>query len=239
MRVLFVVTARGGSKGVPRKNIAYIGKYPLVAYKIIAAQKSKYDKRIIVSTDDREIADVSKKYGAEVPFMRPHELATDDASSMDVVEHAMRWIEENDENHYDYVCLMEPSSPFLSYIDVDKAIELLSKSDADSLIGVKEAEVSSIFIHPLDRNGRLSLLYRSLVEMKSLRRQDQIKEYTPNGCIYLAKWDYLKNRKQIYAENSVPYIMPSERSIEIDTNLDLLVAETLVSNGMMDLADWD
>ena len=96
MRIFFVIAARGGSQGIPRKNIIQLGKYPLIAYKIIAAQKCKYEKRIIVSTDDEEIADVARKYGAEVPFMRPAKLASNTASSISVVDHAVEWIREND-----------------------------------------------------------------------------------------------------------------------------------------------
>ena len=99
MKVLFIITARGGSKGIPKKNIKILGKLPLIAYNIISAQKCNIKKRIIVSTDDPEIAEVALRYGAEVPFKRPKELATDEASSIDVVIHAMEWIEENDKEH--------------------------------------------------------------------------------------------------------------------------------------------
>ena len=95
MKVLFIITARGGSKGVPRKNIVDMGGLPLIAYKIISAKNSRFDKRIIVSTEDDEIAEIARRYGAEVPFKRPEELAADNADSMDVVYHAMKWIEKN------------------------------------------------------------------------------------------------------------------------------------------------
>ena len=129
MKVLFVITARGGSKGVPRKNIKMLGPFPLLAYKIISAKKCNVNKRIIVSTDDKEIAAVSKKYGAEVPFIRPDFLATDTASSMDVVEHTMQWIKENDKEKYEYVCLLEPSSPFASYEDLNIAFKLIKEKN--------------------------------------------------------------------------------------------------------------
>lgn len=238
MKILFVVTARGGSKGVPRKNIAIVGNLPLIAYKIIAAQKCKYDKRIIVSTDDEEIADVAEKYGGEVPFMRPQELATDEASSMDVVEHAVQWIEKNDGGKYDYVCLLEPSSPFVNSADLDEAFDMLEKKEADTLLGMKEVDVSRNFIFPLDINGGLSFFYESVNKMKSVRRQDQPKEYTPNGCLYVAKWAYFKKYKSFHSVNSIPFIMPAERSVEIDSPLDLLLAKTIVANGMVDLSKW-
>ena len=238
MRVLFVITARGGSKGVPRKNIRMVGKFPLIAYKIIAAKKCRYESRVIVSTDDEEIAKISKDYGAEVPFMRPKELADDSASSMDVVIHAMNWISENDTESYDYICLLEPSSPFASYKDLNNALELLEKNGADTLLGMKEVEVSTRFIHTLDENGGLSEFYRAIKDQTSVRRQDQKKEYTMNGCMYIAKWDYFMKNKLFHSEKSIPYIMPEEKSIEIDTMLNYEMACNLVEKGMIDVSLW-
>lgn len=238
MRVLFIVTARGGSKGVPRKNIRMIGKLPLIAYKIIAAKKCRYENRLIVSTDDEEIARISKEYGAEVPFMRPAELSDDSASSMDVVMHAMNWVNENDSEKYDYVCLLEPSSPFANYEDIDNALELIERTGADTLLGMKEAEVSTRFIHSLDSNGGLSKFYHAVKEQTSVRRQDQEKEYTMNGCMYIAKWDYFVQNGLFHSENSIPYIMPEERSIEIDTMLNYETACSMVEKGMIDVSPW-
>lgn len=238
MRVLFVITARGGSKGVPRKNIRMVGKFPLIAYKIIAAKKCRYESRVIVSTDDEEIAKISKDYGAEVPFMRPKELADDSASSMDVVMHAMNWISENDTESYDYICLLEPSSPFASYKDLNNALELLEKTGADTLLGMKEVEVITRFIHTLDENGGLSEFYRAIKDQTSVRRQDQKKEYTMNGCMYIAKWDYFMKNKLFHSEKSIPYIMPEEKSIEIDTMLNYEMACNLVEKGMIDVSLW-
>ena len=238
MKVLFVITARGGSKGVPGKNIKILGGIPLVAYKIIAAKKCCYEKRIIVSTDDEEIARVSKEYGAEVPFMRPTELATDSAASVDVVLHTMNWVCENDKEKYDYVCLLEPSSPFASYKDLDKAIRCIVENNADTLLGMKEAEVSKNFVHSLDNKGGLSNFYYAIRDLQSVRRQDQKKEYTMNGCMYIAKWDYFIENRMFHAENSVPYIMPEEVSIEIDTWLDFVIANNIIENGFIESSLW-
>lgn len=239
MNVLFIIAARGGSKGVPRKNIRNLGKLPLIAYKIISAKRCKYNKRIVVSTDDEEIATVSKQYGAEVPFVRPTELATDSASSMDVVLHAMNWITQNDRQKYDYVCLLEPSSPFASFKDLDAALELIDVKKADTLLGMKEVEVSSTFIHPIDQNGKLSLFYEAIFNMESVRRQDQKREYTMNGCMYIARWDYFMENKLFHSYNSVPYIMTSEASIEIDSMLDYYTAQLMVEKGLIDLKLWE
>lgn len=238
MKVLFIVTARGGSKGVPRKNIRMIGKLPLIAYKVIAAQKCKFEKRIIISTDDEEIAAIGKEYGGEVPFMRPAELATDTASSMDVISHAVSWVEEHDQQKYDYICMLEPSSPFASYKDFDAALELIESYSADTLLGMKKVDVSSAFIHTLDENGKLSNFYRSIRGMQSVRRQDQIPEYTMNGCMYVARWDYFKEYGIFHSDNSIPYIMSEELSVEIDSMLSYELACLLVDKGLIDTSLW-
>lgn len=238
MRILYVITARGGSKSVPRKNIIEIGGLPLIAYKIIASQRTKFDKRIIVSTDDLEIAEVARQYGAEVPFMRPDYLASDTASSMDVISHALEWVEQYDSNKYDYVCMLEPSSPFMPYSMMNDAIDKMISSNADTMLGMKEVEVSTTFIHQLDSYGRLSNHYRAIKDMSSVRRQDQPLEYTMNGCIYAAKYDYFKENRLFHSINSVPYIMPEELSIEIDSMLNLEFARFLVEKEIVDLAEW-
>lgn len=238
MRVLFVITARGGSKGVPRKNVRMLGEIPLIAYKIISAKKCCYESRIIVSTEDKEIAAISKEYGAEVPFLRPEELATDSASSMDVVLHAMNWISENDTRKYDYVCLLEPSSPFASYIDLNEALRLIEERQADTLLGMKEVEVATTFIHPLDENEGLSEFYYAIENVSSIRRQDQKREYTMNGCMYIARWDYFMANRLFHSVNSIPYVMPEEKSIEIDTLLDYEIARMLIEKEIIDVSLW-
>lgn len=238
MRVLYVVMARGGSKGVPRKNIREIGGLPLVAYKIISAKRSNVDKRIIVSTEDEEIAEICLRYGAEVPFKRPQYLAEDSADSMDVVKHAMGWIEENDNHKYDYVCMLEPSSPFASYIDFNNAFDILRSTDADTLLGMKEVDINSVFIHKLDNNNGLSEFYEAIKGVRDVRRQAQAKEYTMNGCMYIAKWDYFKKNKLFHSAKSVPYIMDEVSSIEIDSMLDYEKAKMYAECGYIDLCLW-
>lgn len=237
-KILYVVTARGGSKGVPRKNIRKIAGLPLIAYKIIAAQRTKHKGRIIVSTDDQEIADVAHRYGGDVPFIRPAELATDTASSIDVVLHALEWAEIHDHVNYDYVCLLEPSSPFATPSDFDMALDMLFKSKSDILLAMKEVGVASCFIWPLDKQGKLSKFYHAVKSLSGLRRQDQQKEYTMNGCMYVAKVEYLKKHKIFHSENAIPYIMPEEKSIEIDSMTDYYFAKYCAENGIIDLSEW-
>ncbi|MCR5302197.1 MAG: acylneuraminate cytidylyltransferase family protein [Lachnospiraceae bacterium] len=238
MKVLFVITARGGSKGIPGKNIKTVGGIPLIAYKIISAKRCRYNCRIIVSTDDENIASVARKYGAEVPFMRPKELAADTSDSMDVVMHALNWVIDSDPETYDYICLLEPSSPFATPNDLNKALDCIVNTRADTLLGMKEVEVSKDFIFELDEKGGLSLFYESIKKMSTVRRQDQKPQYTMNGCMYIARVDYFIEQRSFHSVNSKPYIMPWERSIEIDTEQDLKYAEYLVETGAIDLEEW-
>lgn len=236
MRVLFVITARGGSKGIPKKNISKLGGMPLIAYKINAAKKCKFDKRIIVSTDDEEIATVARQYGAEVPFIRPSVLATDIARSEDVVLHAIEWVKLHDEKKYDYVCLLEPSSPFLTYKDIDEALERMVESRADTLLGMKKVDVNRKLINTLDERGMLGNFFKEISGMESVRRQDFVNEYTMNGCIYIARLSYFEQKKTFHSLNSIPYIMSKEKSVEIDTPYDLLFAEFLIKNAVIDIS---
>lgn len=239
MNVFFIITARGGSKGVPGKNIRVISGLPLIAYKIIAAQRCGFLGRIVVSTDSEEIAKVALDYNAEVPFIRPAALASDTANSMDVVAHALEWLENNDNSHYDYVCLLEPSSPFATPQDLHNALELIQINNADTVLGMKEVDVSRRFICELDENGGLSNLYNELFGNRNVRRQDQKPEYTMNGCMYIARYDYFKKHKSFHSLNSLPYIMPEEKSIEIDNMNQLFFAEFCVERGIIDTTLWN
>ncbi len=236
--ILFLIAARGGSKGVPRKNIRRIGGIPLVAYKIITAQKCAHEGRIIVSTDDLEIAEISKLYNAEVPFVRPDYLASDIASSIDVVLHTIDWVEKNDSKIYKYLCLLEPSSPFATPIDLKKAIDLIIEKKADTVLSVREVDVAKCFINKLDNKGRMSKFYRSMANLSSIRRQDQKAEYTMNGCFYLARIEYLKLYRTFQAIKSYPYIMSNEQSIEIDSMTNLMFAEYCVEKNIIDISPW-
>ncbi|MDR1522254.1 MAG: acylneuraminate cytidylyltransferase family protein [Streptococcaceae bacterium] len=238
MNILYLVTARGGSKGIPKKNICELGGMPLIAYRIISAKKSKYKGRIIVSTDNLEIADTAKEYGAEVPFIRPSYLASDTASSIDVVEHAIQWIEDNDANKYDYLCLLQPTSPFVSYKDLNRSLDLIIENNADTLIGVKRAEINRCFIQELDEHGRLSNFYYSLKNIKKVRRQDFEPEYTLNGGIYILSWKYFKKNKIFYSTNSIPYIMEDIDSVDIDGPIDFEFAKFLVERNVVDINLW-
>ena len=239
MKILFLIVARQGSKGVPNKNIRELCGIPLFAFKAISALKSDYCSRLIMSTDSEVIGNLAKKYNVEVPFIRPDYLATDTASSIDVVLHAMDWIEGHDNQRYDALALLEPSSPFLTYFDINNAVRLYEEKHAISILGVKETEVSTSFIAEIGEDLSMKKHYEKVLALSKLRRQDFNKEYTMNGAIYLCDLEYLKKKKSFHSEKTYAYIMPSERSIEIDNIQDYNYASYLITSNIIDIRFWN
>src|SRR5215204_2084747 len=239
MNTLFLITARGQSKGVPRKNLKKIGGISLVGFKAISALRSKYCTRLILSSDDAEIQADAVSYGVEVPFTRPAELATDTASSTDVIRHAMDWIEANTEERYDAIMLLEPSAPFARSIDFDNAVEMMIERDASAVIGMREMEVNSVFVGELDDHGRMTQIIDQM-QQRHLRRQDVRPEYTMNAALYLFKWDMFKEHHSVYVdqENTYGYVMDRYHSVEIDELVDFHWAEFLVDKGYVDMSYW-
>ena len=223
-KVLGVILARGGSKGVPRKNIKPLLGIPLIAYTITEALKSKYIDRLVVSTDDQEIADVAKSFGADVPFLRPHELAADTATSKAAMKHAVEFVEKVGES-YGYIIELMVTNPLKTVEDVDSCLEKLDETGADSVIGVIKLE---------DHNpARIKKIIDDKIvdfcipEPNGARRQDLKPDaYIRNGSIYSMKRDVLMMQDRRYGtENSRPYIFSPERSVNIDTQEDFYVAE--------------
>jgi len=239
MKTLFLITARGQSKGVPRKNLKKIGGISLVGFKAISAKRSKYCTRLILSSDDAEIQADALSYGVEVPFTRPAELATDTASSTDVIRHAMDWIEAHTKERYEAIMLLEPSSPFARALDFDKAVELMIERNANAVIGMREMEVNSVFVGELDERGRMTTIVDQM-QHRHLRRQELKPEYTMNAALYLFKWDLFKEHHSVYAdrENTYGYVMDRYHSVEIDEPIDFHWAEFLVDKGYVDMSDW-
>lgn len=240
MNTLFLITARGQSKGVPKKNLRQLGGISLVGFKAISALRSKYCTRLILSSDDPEIQEEALKYGADVPFTRPAELATDTASSFDVIRHAMDWIEAETDEHYDALMLLEPSAPFARFVDFDSAVEIMLEHDASAVIGMRATEVNSLYVAPMDEQGRITELIDKVESLKHKRRQDFRQEYTANGALYLFKWELFKQHHTMYAdrEKSYGYVMDRYHSVEIDEMIDLHWAEFLVEKGYIDLSYW-
>ncbi|VVB88561.1 3-deoxy-manno-octulosonate cytidylyltransferase [uncultured archaeon] len=220
-----LVPARGGSKGLPGKNIRPLLGKPLIAWTIEQALSSKYLDRVIVSTDDEEIAEVSKKYGAKVPFVRPKELASDEAKGIDVVLHAIDWIERNN-TPYDLILLLQPTSPNRISKDIDNSIELLFQKNARSIVSVCETEHHPYWSNILPHDSCMKDFIR--METMDKNRQEFPTFYRLNGAIYLAYSDYLKINKSFFGNDTFAYQMPIERSIDIDTEIDFRFAECLL-----------
>lgn len=225
-RVLAVILARGGSKSVPRKNIRLILGVPLIAYTIHEALKSKFIDRLIVSTDSEEIRKVAVDYGAQAPFLRPEHLSTDTATSIDAMVHAADWVENEEDNTYDFVVELMPTNPMKTVEDIDAVLEKLITTKADSVIGVTKLDD----YHPI----RIKKIVNDRIEEFCLKEipgshRQQLKPdaYIRNGSIYACKRDCILTR--VGTPNSRPYIMPADRSVNIDTENDLLLAEILLN----------
>ena len=223
-KILCVIPARGGSKGLPGKNIKELLGKPLIAYTIEQAKESKYIDRVIVSTEDIRIADISKEYGAEVPFIRPNELALDDSSTIDVLLHAIDWIEKMQGYVFDILVLLHVTTPLRSVEDVDNCIELLIEKNADNVFTVTEAHRNPYFNMVEVNNGKVKLVKKG----NFVSRQSAPQVYDMNSSIYVWRKDILKKKKSIFLENSYTYTMPKERSVDIDDSIDFRIAEMLL-----------
>ncbi len=228
-KILAVIPARGGSKGVPRKNIRQLGDRPLIAYTIqTALAVREMLHRVIVSTDDEEIAGVARQYGAEVPFMRPAELGADKARMVPVLQHAVRFVEDQDQLHLDWVLLLQPTTPYRAVEDIRAAVRLARAGGCDSVISV----VQVFHVHPIlmKRIENDQLVPFSIEEKEGTRRQDyQPPAYMRNGAIYLTRRDGLMENNSIWGKTIRPYVMPEERSVNIDSEIDFLIAEQMLS----------
>lgn len=222
-RILGLITARGGSKGIPGKNIKELCGKPLIEYTIEAAKKSNVLTRTIVSTDSGQIADISRNLGADVPFLRPAELARDLSSSIDVAKHAINWLKENDNQEFDYVMILQPTSPLRLAQDIDECIKKIVDTDADSIMSMVElTDFSLKKLKKIEDDLILPYLYEEGAQ--SARRQDKIKVYKRNCAVYLTKTEFiLKN--DLFGKISRPYVMPIERSIDINEPADFALAE--------------
>ena len=220
--VLAIIPARGGSKGMPKKNIMPLLNKPLIVWTIEQALKSKYIDRVIVSTDNPAIAKISRKHGADVPFMRPDNLATDKAKSIGAVFHALLSLPEK----YDYVVLLQPTSPLRTADDIDACVKLCAGKRINSCVSVTESEKNPYWMYSLNKNGRTRRLIQT--EKQIDRRQDLPKVYALNGAIYVAQVDWLLNNKAFVTDETYAYIMPAERSVDIDNDLDFKFAEFLL-----------
>jgi CMP-N-acetylneuraminic acid synthetase len=224
--VLGIVPARSGSKSIPGKNIAEVAGKPLMAYTIQAALKASCLGRLIVSTDSRAYADVARKFGAEVPFLRPARLARDDTPGIEPVLHAVQWLEEHQDYRPDYVMLLQPTSPIRTVQDIERSVQLAQRHRADSVISVTQAPHHPYWMISISSDGRSSGSM-ALASLPS-RRQDLAPAYAENGAIFLVRRDVLLQQRTFYTDRTYTYVMPPERSLDIDSPWDLHLAELIL-----------
>lgn len=222
-KVLAIIPARGGSKGIPRKNIKLLHGKPLIAWTIEEAKKSKYIDKLIVSSDDDEIIKVSKEWGAEVPFKRPPELAQDDTPGIEPVLHAVEQFP-----NYDYVVLLQPTSPLRVVEDIDGAIELCEERKASSCVSVTETNTPPQWMYEIDEEGFMNPIFSNMD--LPYQRQKASTIYELNGAVYVAAKSSLIFNKAFLREGTLPIIMPTNRSIDIDKMDDFSYCEYLISS---------
>lgn len=227
-KVLGLITARGGSKSIPRKNVVPLAGKPLIAWTIEAALNSSLLDRVVVSTDDEEIREVAQRWGAEVPFMRPAELAQDDSPHIPVIIHAVEWLESQEGKRWDYVLLLQPTSPLRSAEDIDGAIELACEREADGVVSVHPAPSHPYFTKRITADGRLEDFVTK--PEGYLRRQDLPPAYALNGAIYLIRCESLIEEHSLFPPRTYAQVMPVERSLDIDTEWDLHLGELILAD---------
>jgi N-acylneuraminate cytidylyltransferase/CMP-N,N'-diacetyllegionaminic acid synthase len=224
---LAIIPARGGSKGLPRKNVKMICGKPLIAWTIEAGLKSKYLDEVMVSTDYRNIADVAKEFGANIPFLRPHYLANDTATSFKVIEHTIDFYRKELNQEFDYVVLLEPTSPLRVTDDIDTAIEMLMNSTAESIVGICRTEDQNpAFLTHKNKNNFISCYEEK--EIKVLRRQDISDVYFFEGTIYISEKNALLKKKTFYHNKTIGYEVPKYKSLEIDDIYDFVMVDAIM-----------
>ena len=227
-RILAIIPARGGSKGLPNKNIRPLNGKPLINYTVEAALAAGIFDKIIVSTDSPNIADTAKGAGAEVPFLRPAEYATDESSTIDVIRHAIAFFKGRNEE-FDVVCLLQPTSPLRRCEHITEAYALFEEKKANSLVSVCECEHSPLWANTIDEDLRMDGFIRS--EAAGKRRQDLPQYYRLNGAIYLAYTEILLAQNNFIGSNSIAYKMEISESLDIDSLEDFQYAEYLLTKG--------
>jgi len=226
-KIIAIIPARGGSKGIPRKNIKLLKGKPLIAYAIGAALKAKLIDRVIVSTDDEEIARIAKERGADVPFLRPAELALDGTATLPVLQHAVNYLDEKENYKADIIVLVQPTSPLVLAEDIDQAIEKLMKTGANSCVSLCKISERPEFMYSFEETNIKRFLETETDKAK--RRQELPEIFRLNGAVYVTRRKTLMEQNKIIDHsNATAIIMPHERSIDIDEPIDFKIAELLL-----------
>lgn len=220
MSMLALIPARAGSKGIPQKNIMDLHGKPLIAWTIEAAKGASGVDRVVVTTENPEIADISRSWGAEVPFLRPAELSGDDTPGIEPVIHAISLLP-----NFDWILLLQPTSPLRTAQDIEAIVELVEGRNAPSAVSLCEASSNPYWTYLVDTTDHLTPVVSVPL---AARRQDLPAAYTLNGALYLAKRDWLLENRTFVTAETVGYVMPVERSVDIDSPLDWKWAEFLM-----------
>ena len=228
-KILAIIPARGGSKRLKNKNILELNAKPLIAWSIDEAKKSKYIDTVLVSTDSKDIYEVAKKHGAYLPFMRPKSLAKDNTKSIDVITHAIKYLQDMNEL-YDEIIILQPTSPLRDIKDIDGAIEHFFEKNATSVVSVCETEHSPLWSNTL--NDDFSMVGFLDTKYNNSRSQDLPTYYRLNGAFYMSNIDALMKTNTFFIDkNFYAYVMTQEHSVDIDTKLDFLIAKTMMQEG--------
>jgi len=227
-QIIALITARGGSKSIPQKNIKMLAGKPLIAWTIEAAFHAQRLSRVIVSTDDDEIANVARHWGAEVPFTRPAELAQDHSDHISVVEHAIHWLAQHGQEEPEYVMLLQPTSPLRTSEDIDAAICIAEERSAVAVVSVCETKHHPYAFKRILKSGTLADILSSDIPYQ--RRQALPSSYAINGAIYLNRRESLLRLRTFFPPDAQAYVMPPERSLDIDTSWDLYRADLILQD---------
>jgi CMP-N,N'-diacetyllegionaminic acid synthase len=225
IRCLAIVPARGGSKGLPRKNLLPLLGRPLIAHTIEAARAASSIQRIVVSTESPEIAEISRQCGAEVPFLRPSELAGDDTPTLPVLQHVLVELEATEGFAPEIIVLLQPTSPLRRAEDINNAVALLERSRADSVVSVCAAEHHPAWMRRLEDDRVLPFLENG---PEYTRRQDMPPAYRLNGAIYVSRRRILVEENRILGRDTRGLVMDTESSVDIDTPFDLKMASVIM-----------
>lgn len=229
--ILGLITARGGSKGIPGKNIRPLGGRPLIAWSVDAAQQSDYLDRVVVTTDCDSIREAAVRAGAEGPFLRPPELAQDDSPHIQCVLHALEWLETHQDYRPEAVCLLQPTSPLRTAQDIDAACAIFMSRRVDAVVSVCESEEHPFFAKTMTSNGRLVPFIEGGLAYN--RRQALPPSFHINGAVYVNRVSALRRDQSFYPEDLYASIMPRERSLDINTPWDFRLAEILITENCL------
>ena len=224
MNLLALIPARGASKRIPRKNIKLLNGKPLIGWTIDAALKTSSIKRVVVSTDDEEIASIAKTLGADVPFMRPNKIAEDSSPGIDTALHAIEQLSE-----FDWLILLQPTSPLRTAADIDGIVRFCLEQNSPSAVSISQVHKHPHWMYQRTESKKLQPIIFNTMNIS--RQQDITKAYVLNGALYLARIDWLKEQQSFVGQETLGYIMSPESSVDIDTQMDWQWVEFLIKHG--------